>query len=484
MGSSTPAARLIAGTAGLAMAAAVLVATAPAAVAAPQHGLGHSVSPAQQYEGNPDPSDWLGSYVVGGQHVWCVSYAYLAPDTDEQYQPGEALKTKWGTELAPTVAADISYLLLRYTKTTSADEAAALGHLLHSWTAAPQKPDQLLPTNTFRTIAYDEAGHFAKLPASAKAAVDKLKADATANHGPWTVKITKPTKPQIIDTPDAWTVQVNNAAGKGVANVPVALTLTDATAEGRTTLTAKTPVDGGPATINVTPTGVNPKLAVSLSSPADRPVVRAAVQVDTQRVVSTGGEKALTGAEATTAVTAPGSVAVAKVDEKTGAGIAGVSLRITAADKVAPAVGQDGKPLVGADGKPTVVVTGADGTVKVPELKTPQDICVIEVAAPAGYEQSFDPTAPPSVCGTVKPGDTLTLKLVNKPNVPTVPKTIPAGDDPGVATAAMDSGGPSTGLLVGLGALVLLAAGGSAAFVRRRTPRAVVGRGMRRDWER
>ncbi|WP_436491844.1 MSCRAMM family protein [Actinokineospora sp. HUAS TT18] len=483
MGSSLPA-RLIAATAGLAMTAVALVATAPAAIAAPQHGIGHSVSPAQPYKGNPDTSDWLGSYVVGGQHVWCVSYAYLAPDTDEQYQPGEPLKTKWGTELAPTVAADISYLLLRYTSTTSADEAAALAHLLHSWTAAPQTPDQLAPTNTFRTIAYDEAGHFAKLPASAKAAVDKLKADATANHGPWTVKITKPTKPQIIDTPDAWTVQVNNAAGKGVAGVAVALTLTDATAEGRPTLTVTTPVDGGPATVNVTPTGPNPKLAVSLASPADRPVVRSAVQVDTQRVVSTGGEKTLTGAEATTAVTAPGAVSVAKIDEKTGAGIAGVSLRITGADKVAPAVGQDGKPLVGADGKPTVVVTGADGTVKVPDLKTPQDICVIEVAAPAGYEQAFDPAAPPSACGTVKPGETLALKLVNKPNVPTVPKTIPAGDGPAVATAAVASSGPSTGLLVGLGALVLLVAGGSFAVARRRMPKLVVGRGMRKDWER
>ncbi|SDI39840.1 hypothetical protein SAMN05192558_115132 [Actinokineospora alba] len=487
MGRTNFGARLIAGVASASLlAGALLVSAAPTAAAAVQEALGYKTSPSQPYKGNPDATDWSGSYLVNGQQVWCVQYAYLAPDTDEQYQPGETLKTKWGTELSPDIAAQSSYLLLRYSTTKSPDEAAALAHLLHSWTAAPQNPGQLLPTNTFRTIAYDAPFHLAKLPASAKAAVDRLKADATANRGPWTTGITKPTAPQIIGTPDKWTVKVANAAGKGVGAVPVKITLTDALVDGRKTLTLPIPEAGGPLTLNVTPTGPNPKVAISLSAPADKPVVRQAVQVDTQRVVSTGGEKQLTGAEAVTAVTAPGKVAVAKVDEKTGKGIAGVSLRITAADKTKPAVDQDGKPLTGADGTPSVVVTGADGTAAVPNLRTPQQICVIEVAAPPGYEQAFDPAAPPSACGEVTPGATLTLKVANKPNVPTVPKTIPAGDGQAVAAAALDDGGPSTGLLAGLGVLVLVG-GALVALLLLHGPsrrRVVVGRGMRRDWGR
>lgn len=487
MGRTKFGARLIAGMTGASLlVGALLVTAAPTAAAAVQEGLGYKTSPAQPYQGNPDATDWSGSYLVNGQQVWCVQYAYLAPDSDEQYQPGEALKTKWGTDLSPDVAADISYLLLRYSTTKSADEAAALGHLLHSWTAAPQNPSQLLPTNTFRTIAYDAPFHLAKLPASARTAVDRLKADADANRGPWTTGITKPTAPQIIGTPDSWTVKVTNAAGKGVGAVPVTITLTDALVGGRKTLTLPTPETGGPLTLNVTPTGPNPKVAITVSAPADKPVVRQALQVDTQRVVSTGGEKQLTAAEAVTAVTAPGKVAVAKVDEKTGKGIAGVSLRITAADKSKPALDQDGKPLTGADGQPSVVLTGADGTAAVPNLRTPQQVCLIEVAAPPGYEQAFDPAAPPSVCGEVKPGETLTLTVANKPNIPTVPKTIPAGDGQAVAAAAFDDGGPSTGLLVGLGVLVLVGAGlvGLLLLHGPSRRRVVVGRGMRRDWGR
>ncbi|MGQ0840811.1 MSCRAMM family protein [Actinokineospora sp.] len=475
--------RFGAAAAGAALLAGTLLATgAPAAAAAVQVGIGYETAPAQPYQGNPDPSDWLGSYLVGGKQVWCVQYAFRAPDSDEQYQPGEALKTKWGTELAPDVAADISYLLLRYANTASADESAALAHLLHSWTAAPRNADQLLPSNTFRTIAYSAPFHLEKLPTSAQAAVDRLRADATANHGPWTTAITEPTKPQIIGTPDVWSVEVRNAAGTGVAKVPVRLTLTDATVDGKTTITLPTQDNGGPIAVTVTPTGPNPALAITLASPADRPVVQQAVQVDTQRVVSTGGEKELAARAAVTAVTAPGAAAVAKVDEKTGRGIAGVSLRVTGADKTAPAVGQDGKALVGPDGKPVVVVTGADGTVAVPNLKTPQQVCVVEVAAPPGYEQAFDPAAPPSACGEVRPGGTLTLTVANKPNVPTVPQTIPAGDGTSAAAAVL-GGGPSTGLLVGLGALVLLASAGTAVLVRGRR-RTVVSRGMRGDWER
>ncbi|EWC59183.1 hypothetical protein UO65_5530 [Actinokineospora spheciospongiae] len=481
MARTTLAARLTAGVSGVALlAGAALVAGAPTAAAAIQQGLGYATSPSQPYKGNPETSDWLGSYIVNGKQVWCVQYAHLAPDTDEQYQPGEALKTKWGTELAPDVAADISYLLLRYTNTKSADEAAALAHLLHTWTAAPQSPDQLSPEADFRNVAYDPSFHLSKLPASAQTTVDKLKADATANHGPWTTKITKPSAAQVIGTPDKWTVEVRNAAGKGVSEVPVTIKLTDATVEGKAEVALATKEDGSGIDLAVTPTGPNPAVAISLLSPADRPVVQQAVQVDTQRVVSTGGEKPLTATEKVTAVTAPGAVKVAKVDDKTGKGIAGVRLRVTGPDKTAPAVGQDGKPLVGTDGAAVVVTTGADGTVEVPNLKTPQDVCVVEVAAAPGYEQSFNPAAPPASCGKLEPGKTLALALTNTPNTPTVPHVIPAGDRP--ANAAAVGGGPSSGLLVALGGLVLLAAAGGGFLFKTARGKRVVSRSMRRDW--
>lgn len=477
-------ARVSAGVAGASLVTGLLLtAGAPAAEAAVVPGIGHNVSPAQPYKGNPDPSDWLGSYKVGDQFVWCVQYAYLAPDSGEQYRPGEALKTKWGTALPADVAADISYLLLRYRGTTSPDEAAALAHLLHSWTAAPQSPDQLNPARTFREIAYDAPYHLQRLPAAAQQAVTRLKADATANRGPWKTGVTAPTEGQVIGTPGKWTVDVRNAQGTGVAKVPLTLTLTDATVGGKAEVKVATKDDGSPAVVEVTPTGPNPKVAVTLLVPATSPKVHQTLTVDTQRVVSTGGEETQKAEKATKAVTAPGSAAVAKVDEKTGKGIPRVSLRVTGPDKTSPAVGQDGKPLVGADGAPVVVVTGEDGSAKVGNLRTPQQVCVVEVAAPPGYDDAFDPGAPPSVCGEVKPGDTLALKLANKPNAPTVPRTIPAGDDPVAAAAMGAGGGPSTGALVGLGALVLLAtAAFGFLFTRAPRRRAAVSRAMRDDW--
>ncbi|WP_197523094.1 MSCRAMM family protein [Actinokineospora pegani] len=475
--------RLAAGVTGAALVAgAVLVAGAPSASAEIQQSIGHETKPAQPYQGNQEPSDWLGSYLVNGKQVWCVQYAHLAPDTDEQYQPGETLKTKWGTELPADVAANISYLLLRYTSTADADESAALAHLLHSWTAAPQNPGQLDPANDFRNIAYDAPFHLAKLPPGAQQAVERLRADAVANHGPWTTKITKPTGAQVIGTPDTWTVEVRNAAGKGVSEVPVTVELTDATVEGKSEVTVPTRADGSAAELEVTPTGPNPAVAISLLSPADKPVVQQAVQVDTQRVVSTGGEKELVANEAVTAVTAPGAVKVGKTDAKTGAGIADVQLRVTGADKQTPAVGQDDEPLVGDDGAALVVTTGADGTAEVPDLKTPQEVCVVEVAAPPGYEQGFDPGSPPSACGTLEPGQTLELALVNQPNKPTVPTAIPAGEGPVQPTAAMSAGGPSGGLLTALGALVLMAASGLLFLFKTARGKQVVSKRMRRDW--
>jgi hypothetical protein len=301
--------RFGAGLAATAVVVGVSFAGAPAAVADVQQGLGHETTPAQPYLNNPDPSDWLGSYVVGGKQVWCVQFAHLAPDSNEQYQPGAALKTKWGTDLAPDVAADISYLLLRYADTDDADDAAALAHLLHSWTAAPQNPDQLLPTNDFRHIAYDAPFHLAKLPAAAQAAVPALTADAAANRGPWTATVTAPQTPQTIGTAADWTIEVKNAAGTGVPDVPVTVTAVDATFTGAdgdqvTTGTVSTDADGAPLALPVTPTGAAPKLAITLASPAEVPVVQQAVEVDAQRIVSTGGEKELT-ANAETSATPP-----------------------------------------------------------------------------------------------------------------------------------------------------------------------------------
>jgi hypothetical protein len=436
------------------------------ATAAPQRGIGHETTPAQPYKGNPDTSDWLGSYMVGGKQVFCVQFAFLAPDSDEQYQPGEALKTKWGTDLAPDVAANISYLLLRYADTKSPDEAAALAHLLHSWTAAPQSPDQLLPTNDFRHIAYDADFHLTKLNATVRATVEALRTDAAANHGPWTTTLTKPTKPQLIGTPDNWTVAVHNAAGKGVSKVPVTVTVTDGVlANGKAEDVIPTPDGGKDLAIAVTPTGPKPVVQISLASPAERPIVQQAIQLDTQRIVSTGGEKQLTTKQETVA---GGVVKVAKTNEANGKGVAGVALRVTGEDKVKPAEDQDGKPLVGADGKPSVVVTGPDGTVEIPHLKVPQVICLLEVAAAPGFEQGFDAANPKSVCGKLEPGAMLTMTLTNKPNVPTVPIKIPAGDQPQPVahSTVIETRPPWT--MVAIGGLVLATLCLAGFAVRRR----------------
>jgi hypothetical protein len=326
--------RFGAGLAAAGVVAGVSLAGAPAAVAEVQQGLGFATSPAQPYLNNPDSSDWLGSYIVGGKQVWCVQFAFLAPDSNEQYQPGETLKTKWGTDLPPDVAADISYLLLRYAETDSADEAAALAHLLHGWTAAPQNPGQLAPSNDFRHIAYDAPFHLAKLPAAAQAAVRALTADAVANRGPWTATITAPTAPQTIGTAADWTVEVKNAAGTGVADVPVTINALDATfadADGKQVSTGTVPTDakGAPLALSVTPTGTSPRLDITLASPAEVPVVRQAVEVDTQRIVSTGGEKELTATARTSATPPPTTTTTQQLPST-----------IPAGDKPTPAVAE------------------------------------------------------------------------------------------------------------------------------------------------
>lgn len=300
--------RLCAGVvAGLLVAGFSLVG-APSAAATVQKGIGHVTTPAQPYKGNPDPSDWLGSYIVGGKQVFCVQFAHLAPDSDEVYQPGMALKTKWGTDLAPDVAADISYLLLRYGNTKSADEAAALSHLLHTWTAGPIRDGQLDPNLGFREIAYDAPFHLTKLPATAQAAVQSLTADAVANRGPWTASVTAPTAPQTIGVATDWGIAVENAAHRAVANVSVTVTALDATfldeaGQQVKTGTVSTKDDG--LRLKVTPTGTSPRIDIELASPAAVPVVQQSVDLDTQRVVSTGGEDKLTATAQASAAPPP-----------------------------------------------------------------------------------------------------------------------------------------------------------------------------------
>jgi hypothetical protein len=300
--------RLHAGlTAGL-LVAGFALAGAPAANATVQQGIGIATSPAQPYKGNPDTADWLGSYVVNGKQAFCVQFAYLAPDSDELYQPGTPLRTKWDTPLPPDVAADISYLLLRYGDTKKPDDAAALAHLLHTWTAAPQSPDQLAATNDFRHIAYDAPYHLAKLPPSAQAAVQALTADAAANRGPWTAAVVAPTMPLTIGDTSTWGVSVKNAAGKAVPNVPVTVNATDATfldTSGKPVTTGTITTGTNDFVLKVTPTGTAPKIDITLAAPAEVPTVQQAVQLDSQRIVSTGGEKQLAASGQASASPAP-----------------------------------------------------------------------------------------------------------------------------------------------------------------------------------
>lgn len=300
--------RITVGLAVAAVVAGVSLAGAPTAAASVQRGVGHATTPAQPYQGNPDPADWLGSYVVGGKQVWCVQFAHLAPDSDEQYQPGATLRTKWGTDLPPNVASDISYLLLRYAGTDSADEAAALAHLLHTWTAGPQNPAQLDPANDFRHIAYDAPFHLSKLPSGAQAAVQALQADAAVNRGPWTATVAAPEGAQTIGVAADWTITITNAGGTRVPDVPVTIAAADATftdADGKQVSSGTATTTEDPLTLSVTPTGAAPGIDITLAGPAEVPVVQQAIEVDTQRIVSTGGEKELTASAETTASPPP-----------------------------------------------------------------------------------------------------------------------------------------------------------------------------------
>lgn len=445
------------------------VVTAPAAHADVQEALGHEIRPGQPFEGDPGNRDWVGSYTVDGKQVFCVQFAYKAPDSNEQYEPGDELLNKWGEPLDPEQASYISYLLLRYGDTQQPDEAAAVAHLLHSWTSGPRSEADLDPSNDFRSIGYDIDLHHDRLPASAQQAIERLRTEAENNHGPWTAEVTAPEEPQLVDEPDDWSVSVRNAKETGMSEVPVTLELTDATlVDGSTTGSVVTSEDGA-ATTEVIPTGPEPKVVATLDSPADVPRVQEPVAVDTQRIVSTGGEKQLSAEASTEARTKPGKVAVSKVDTDTGDPIAAATLQLTGEDKTEPALGQDGEPLTGPDDKPVVLSTDEQGKAEVQDIQTPQQICVVEVNAPKGYEDAFDPKAPPSACGEVKPGETLTLEVANAPNKPVVPEVIPAGDNPQAVAKSDTLSNPSAGALVGLAALLLLAGSLGGLLWRKRS---------------
>lgn len=99
---------------------------------------GYYAEPGQVHAGNPDGArEWLGTYQVQDEPVFCVDYQLKAPETDEEYEPGDELLTKWGDEIPEERAAKISYLLLRYGATDSDETAGTVAHLLHSWTADP-----------------------------------------------------------------------------------------------------------------------------------------------------------------------------------------------------------------------------------------------------------------------------------------------------------------------------------------------------------
>ncbi|MFF0147698.1 hypothetical protein ATK36_4540 [Amycolatopsis sulphurea] len=489
------------------------VGTTPA-MADTERGVGHEVRPGQPVASHTPTYNWLGSYHVGGKDVFCVSFQLKAPDSNQEYKPGDELLTKWGTKLPADEAANISYLLLRYGNTKDADQAAALAHLLHSWTSKPRNEKDLDKSLPAEKIGYDTTYHLNKLKEQAPGAyadVDKLTADAEANRGPWTASMAGPKDPQHLDAPASWTVTVKNAKGTGVADVPVKLTATDAsidsdssdakqtgssgkdakqtsdrdaketnssagdakqtgnggssaTQAAKTETTVKTDAEGK-VTVKLTPTGAQPKLAAAMSAPADRPYVQKPLDNGIQKVVSTGGEKTLT-ATGTVAIAKPGKVQIAKKDAKTGKGIGGATLRVTGKDRKSAATGQDGKPLNGPDGKPVVVTTnGEEGVATVENLLAPQEVCVVEVNAPPGYTNAFDPNNPPTECGSLEPGGTLSLALANTPNE--VPHAIPAGDQP----VAMAKGTTETTFSVpgvaGLGALVLLGSGLVGFFARR-----------------
>lgn len=465
-------------TATLLLAGAATVLAAGTATAQVQRTNNGWAVPAQPYLHNPDTTDWLGSYIVGGQQVWCVDYALKAPDTNEQYTADGALTTKWGTPIDATTAAEISYLLLRYGNTTSQDDAAALSQLLHEWTAPPSaSPDPgnpYDPSLDYQQIAYNAPLHLQELQsvsAGAATAVTTLQNDAAANHGPWTMSMTAPKAQQLIGTADAWTVNVLNAGGTGLANVAVTLTATDASFPGNTTTeVVNTPGDGSALSVTATPTGPNPKITAAVTSPAAMPNVLVPADPSMQKIVTTGGTTPITSTATTTAQSAPGTITVVKTDAKTNKPLANATFEITGSDKKSPALSLLGAPILGSDGTPLTVTTGANGQATVNNLRTPQTVCMIETSPPPGYDQAFTPSSPPTQCAQVDAGQTVTVSVTDTANK--IPVAIPAGGPPATMTAMSTVlAQPAPIALFVFGGLLLIAAGFAGTVVLRRRRR-------------
>lgn len=478
--------KLIAGASGAAVIAGGTLLTgalsAEPAQAQPHHimneqlGHGHKVVPGQVVDGDPWPSTWLGSFVVRGEQVWCVQFGFESPDHDEQYQPGGDLTDKWGGPLPDGTAAKVSYLLQQHGTTKSDDQAAAVAHLLHSWTAAPRSEADLDPTLPAEEIAYDVEYHkswLADHEPQVLELAERFRADAERNHGPWQATLSAPSEQQVIGQPATWTLQVTGAEERGIGGVPVALRVSDATVRGLSEDgKVTTPADGSALRLEVTPTGPNPKISGELVAPAAQPNLRqsSADPHGKQRVVSSGGEEKLAVQADTAAVAPTGALRVSKIDEVSKAGIAGVALRVSAPNGAA-ALRTDGTPLVGEDGQPLVVTTAQDGSVTVPDLRAPQEVRVTEVAPAKGYEQSFDALNPPAVNGTVRIGQTADVVLSNRADVAEVPLHIPAGDPRGDVTevVAPTTRDPLSAGLIGFGALAVLGAAAGGTVAHRRT---------------
>src|SRR5699024_2923500 len=207
----------------------LIVATvATPATAETDRANGYYIDPGQQHAGNPDGGrEWLGTFHVDGEPVFCVDYQLKAPETDERYEPGDELLTKWGDEIPAARAAKISYLLLRYGNTDDDDTAGAVAHLLHSWTADPDYDGGELGSDvTAPEVAYDIDFHTSALSDAQLERVDELDAEAEEFRGPWSVTLTAPDDEQQIGTSDQWSLAVETASGVGVPDIPVTVELT------------------------------------------------------------------------------------------------------------------------------------------------------------------------------------------------------------------------------------------------------------------
>lgn len=300
---------------------------------------GYYVEPGQVHAGNPGGArEWLGTYQVQGEPVFCVDYQLKAPETDEEYEPGDELLTKWGGEIPAERAAKISYLLLRYGNTDSNETAGAVAHLLHSWTADPDYDGGTLGKDVApEKVAYDSEFHSDAMTGKQRDRVDELDDEAAKFRGPWTAEMTAPTDDQEVGIADEWGVTVETGSGTGVPDIPVTVELTGAdpdnaddegsqlgnssTGEGGDgqhdqavtagddnsgddnsgdddsgdddSATVTTDSDGI-ATFDATPTDEDVTAHASLRAPAAQPRVQEPVDDSIQTVVSTGGEQELT----------------------------------------------------------------------------------------------------------------------------------------------------------------------------------------------